>query len=160
LTYTPAANASGMASHHHRADGQRRGADTSAGQTFNIVVNSSNDAPVNTVPGTQSVIENSSLTFSAANGNAISIADVDAGTNAVQVQLTATNGVITLSGISGLSFTVGDGTADSTMTFTGTIANINAALNGMVFTPTPGYFGAASVAIATNDQGIAAPVVR
>ena len=153
LTYTPAANASGSAAITIVLKDNGGGADTSAPQIFNIVVNSSNDAPVNTVPGAQSVTENGSLTFSAANSNAISIADVDAGTNAVQVQLTATNGVITLSGISGLSFTVGDGTADATMTFTGTIANINAALNGMVFTPTPGYFGAASVAITTNDQG-------
>jgi len=63
-------------------------------------------------PARRVSLQNNGLTFSAANSNAISIADIDAGTNAVRVQLTATNGVITLSGISGLSFTVGDGTAD------------------------------------------------
>src|SRR5207249_2888596 len=60
---------------------------------------------------------------------------------------------ITLSGTTGLSFTVGDGTADSTMTFTGTLSNINTALNGMSFSPTSGFTGAASLQIVTNDQG-------
>jgi hypothetical protein len=39
------------------------------------------------------------------------------------------------------------------MTFTGTIANINAALNGLRFTPTTNFTGAASLQINTNDQG-------
>lgn len=153
LTYTPAANTSGTAAITIVLMDNGGGADTSAPQTFNITVNSINDPPVNAVPGAQSMAENSSLTFSAANSNAISIADIDAGTNAVRMQLTATNGVITLSSISGLSFTAGDGTADATMTFTGTIGNINAALNGLVFIPTAGFSGAASLQIVTNDQG-------
>ncbi|HKQ99611.1 MAG TPA: Calx-beta domain-containing protein, partial [Pyrinomonadaceae bacterium] len=121
--------------------------------TFVLTVNPINDGPVNTVPGAQSVLENGTLTFSSANSNPISIADPDSGANPVQVTLTATNGSITLSGTSGLSFTVGDGTADAQMTFTGTIANINAALNGLVFAPPPAYDGAASIQIVTNDQG-------
>ncbi len=39
------------------------------------------------------------------------------------------------------------------MTFTGTIASINTALNGMTFTPTTGFSGIAGVTITTNDQG-------
>ena len=35
----------------------------------------------------------------------------------------------------------------------GPIANINAALEGMTFDPTPDYNGAASVQIITDDQG-------
>src|SRR5262245_15433424 len=45
--------------------------------TVAITVNAVNDAPVNTVPGAQAMSEDGTLTFSAANGNAISIADVD-----------------------------------------------------------------------------------
>lgn len=40
------------------------------------------------------------------------------------------NGDLTLSGTTGLVFSVGDGTADTNMTFVGTIANINTALDG------------------------------
>ena len=53
-----------------------------------------NQAPVNTVPGAQTLIENSQLVFSTANGNAISIADPDAGSIPIQETLTATNGLI------------------------------------------------------------------
>ena len=52
----------------------------------------------------------------------------------MQVTLTATNGVITLNGITGLSFSfsdangtgMGDGTADATMTFRGTLGTSTA----------------------------------
>jgi hypothetical protein len=108
---------------------------------------------VNTVPGPQGTNLNTPLVFSSGNGNQISVADPDAGTNPIQITLTATNGTLTLNGTTGLSFTVGDGTADATMTFTGTITNINTALNGMTYTPDPGFGGAASVTITSNDQG-------
>ena len=39
------------------------------------------------------------------------------------------------------------------MTFRGTLANVNAALNGMTFTPTPAFSGAASLTITSNDLG-------
>jgi hypothetical protein len=129
------------------------GSSTSTPATRGITINAVNDAPVNTVPGAQGTNQNTPLTFSSGNGNQISIADADAGTNAVQVTLTATNGTLTLNGTAGLAFTVGDGTADATMTFTGTIVNINTALNGMTFTPTLGFSGAATLTITTNDQG-------
>ena len=46
------------------------------------------------------------------------------------------NGVITLSGIAGLSFDIGNGTADEDMVFNGTVGDINAALDGLIFDPT------------------------
>src|SRR6185436_11769496 len=130
---------------------------TSATSTINVTA--VNDNPVNTVPGAQSTNQNTPLVFSG--GNLISVADVDAGGSAIQVTLTATNGTITLSGTSGLSFSftdangtgTGDGTADATMTFRGTLANVNTALNGMTFTPTAGFSGAASLTITSNDLG-------
>ena len=39
------------------------------------------------------------------------------------------------------------------MTFTGTIANINTALDGLTFDPTFNFSGAASLQIITDDQG-------
>src|SRR5439155_26538394 len=78
---------------------------------------------------------------------------VDSGGAAMKVTLTGTNGTITLASTAGLTFLVGDGTADATMTFTGTRANINNRLNGMTFTPTADFNGAASLAITTDDQG-------
>jgi CSLREA domain-containing protein len=112
-----------------------------------------NHAPINSVPGAQVTDEDTPLVFSFDSGNRISISDIDAGSSPVQVTLTATNGTINLANIEDIIFSVGDGFDDTTMTFTGAINDINAALNGLTFTPTPNYNGAASLQIATNDQG-------
>src|SRR5262249_13808984 len=90
--------------------------------------------------------------FSTANGNAISIADPDAGNLPVQETLIATNGTLTLSTTAGLSFLVGNGN-NPAMVFTGTVAAINTALQGMVFRPDNNFVGATSVIVNTNDQG-------
>ena len=111
-----------------------------------------NDAVVG-VPGAQTGNEDGSLVFSAGNGNTISIADLDAGTSPVQVVLTGTNGAITLAGIAGLTFSVGDGVANGTMTFTGSGAAVNAALDGLSFMPSAGFSGTADLSISVNDQG-------
>src|SRR5690606_4628291 len=79
--------------------------------------------------------------------------DLDAGASNVRLTLTATNGVLTLSGTAGLAFTTGDGTSDASMEMEGSISDINNALNGLSFSPTPGYSGAAAVQISTNDLG-------
>jgi hypothetical protein len=133
---------------------------TSTGSaTRGITITAVNDPPVNTVPGPQGTAQNTPIVFSGA--NAISVADPDAGGNSIQVTLTATNGTLTLSGTSGLSFSfsdgngtgAGDGTADATMTFRGTLVNVNAALNGMTFTPSAGFTGGATLTITSNDLG-------
>ena len=126
---------------------------TSAGAVRQIAVSSLNDPAVNTVPGTQPGTEDTAVVFSAGNGNQISIADVDAGTAPIQVTLTATNGRLTLAQTSGLAFVSGDGNTDVSMTFTGTIASINSALNGLRFDPNANHNGLASLQIATNDLG-------
>jgi VCBS repeat-containing protein len=121
--------------------------------TVSLTINPINDPPVNTVPGNQTTSEDTNRVFSSANGNAISIGDVDAGTGAMETTLSVTNGALTLAQTNGLSFTSGDGTADASMTFTGTIADINAALNGLSYAPTANYNGGATLTITTNDKG-------
>ena len=112
-----------------------------------------NTAPVNSMPGTQATQVNAAMVFNTANGNAISVNDADAGSNPLRVTLTAASGRMTLSQLTGLSFSAGDGTLDTTMTFSGTIAAINAALAGSTFVPNNGFAGNASLTIVTNDQG-------
>src|SRR5262249_11171056 len=148
-----------------------------AGQTFVVVVSESNQngglnvpynlkvtglpaaavpanqAPVNAVPGSQTVLEDNSLTFSSAAANQISISDADAGNNPMEVTLSSTGGVLSLSGVAGLSFLSGDGSGDAAMTFRGSITDINNALNGMSFSPTADLNGPASLTVNTNDLG-------
>jgi hypothetical protein len=108
--------------------------------------------PVNGLPATPAILKDTPLVFSRANGNAISISDADNGSSPLKVTLTATNGALTLKGVTGLTFSAGDGTADQTMTFTGTLAPINAALDGLTFTPSAGFTGSASLQITSFDQ--------
>ena len=150
VTYTPGANYSGADSFTFRVDDGKTG----IGEAIvNLTVTAVNDAPVNTVPGPQAIVEDTVLVFSGANGNGISIADGDAGSSPVQVTLTASNGVLTLGGASGLTFITGDGTADPILVFSGAVAAINAGLEGLTFTPAGNYSGAANIQIITNDQG-------
>ncbi|MEV8686494.1 VCBS domain-containing protein, partial [Mesorhizobium ciceri] len=121
-------------------------------QLVSFTIHGTNDAAVNGVPASQSTDSNTAKVFSSANGNAISISDVDNSSHTVT--LTSSNGTLTLSGLAGLSFSVGDGSADGTMTFSGTDTAINAALNGLSFAPTNNFHGSASIQITTNDGSL------
>jgi hypothetical protein len=61
-----------------------------------------------------------------------------------------TNGTVTLVATPGVSIT-GNGTAS--VTAQGPMAALNAAMNGMQYTPTSNYFGAAQLTITSNDLG-------
>lgn len=113
------------------------------------VTNVSNENPTLIVPGAQTMNEDGTLIFSSGNGNVIRI-NSDAG-NSLNVTLTATNGTLSLAGTTGLSFTSGDGTTDATMTFSGTVENINSAMSGLNFQPTAEFSGSGSVSISTTD---------
>ncbi len=103
-----------------------------------------------TAPASASVNENTSLVFSSANGNAISVADVNAGSASEQLSLSITNGTLTLASTKGLTITSGKN-ASASMTFKGTLTNLNAALNGLTFTPTTGFTGSPSLAISYKN---------
>jgi hypothetical protein len=130
----------------HVADGS---GGTIGDTVFAINVAAVNDPPIHAVPGPQSTNKNTPLVFSAAQGNALTISDVDAGSQAVQTQLIVTGGVATV-GTSGVTVT-GNGTGN--VTITGPISAISTALNGLVFQPIASFVGAANLRIVTNDQG-------
>ncbi len=154
--YTPPAGYGGTVTATMTVDDQGNtgaGGALSDNDTFDIEVTSVNSAPVHTVPADRTVAEDTNVTFSAAGGTRIAVADSDAGSSPVKVTLTAANGTLTLGGTAGLVFTTGDGSLDVSMTFRGTLASVNAALDGLQFTPTADVAGAASVTITTDDEG-------
>ena len=131
-------------------------------QTLSVTVinadEAGNDAPTNMLPAAQAINQDGMLLFSSATGTGISVSDPDAAGAVIQVTLTATNGTINLSGTKGLILTPpADGIDDATMVFTGTIADINAALEGATFVATLGFTGTANVQIITNDLGNTGP---
>jgi hypothetical protein len=129
------------------------GTQASTAVTRQITVASIDDPPVITAPGAQTTAEDTALVFSTANASRISLADIDAGSQPIQVTLNAANGQLTLAQTTGLIFVTGTGTGNTTMTFTGTVGNINLSLDGLRFDPAPDFSGAASLQIVTNDQG-------
>jgi hypothetical protein len=106
----------------------------------------SEDGPTNTVPGPQTAVKDTPRVFSTVNRNQISVAGQEAGSG-LGVTLTATHGTLTLAGTTGLTFTSGDGTGDMTMTFSGRAAAVNAALDGLRYTPETGYTGQAQIEV-------------
>ena len=114
-----------------------------------LVTDGVNDPPINVAPAYVSMLEDATLVFSTANGRQISVSDADVhlGNNRLQVTLTVSEGVLTLagatsdtSGVTGLTFSVGDGYNDTTITFEGDVADINNALNGLSYQPPQEYF--------------------
>lgn len=122
--------------------------------TVTISIGSVNDAPVITVPAAQTTNEDIDKTLAA---GAISVADPDAGNGQLQVTVNVPNaatGSFSLGNpASGVTFTQGDGTRDTQMTFTGNLTQINNAFGAATFHPALNYNGPASVVITVNDQG-------
>lgn len=125
---------------------------TSALVVATVVLVALNDAPVLAAPGQQSVTDPADLVFSAQNGNAISVSDVDAGPAAIQVSLSVQNGVLTLASTAGLTFTAG-GNGTASMTFTGSQGSINVALDGLSYNADDGFSGQDDLTITVDDLG-------
>ncbi|MDR2336009.1 MAG: midcut-by-XrtH protein [Burkholderiaceae bacterium] len=131
---------------------------TSAPATVDIHVQAFNVAPSHMVPVQQSGPVNTPLVLSSANGNAIAVADPDAGNGVLQMTLSVSgiDGTLTLANPGGvLASLAGNGTRE--IMVTGTLAALNAALNGvggaLTFQPAQGIAGVATLSIVTNDQG-------
>lgn len=124
--------------------------------TLTLNVTAVNDAPINTVPGEQSVEDQFSSLFFQSDiytNNAITVFDLEAGAASdIEVTISVGGGRLTLATIAGLSFIAGDGTNDTTMTFRGTQAEINTALDGLRYQALTGGF-TDTLTIITSDLG-------
>ena len=116
--------------------------------TINIDIDGVNDAPVNSVPASATVIEEIATPISG-----ISIGDVD-NAGILLTQLQVNNGVLnmTLSGAATISAGA-NGTGD--LTISGSEADINATLASLTYTGDANIFGvnADTLTITTDDQG-------
>src|SRR5262249_29391914 len=119
--------------------------------TINVAVG--NQAPTIVVPPAQTTLVDTPLLFYSLVRNMIVIGDSDAANANLQVTLSVTNGILSLNTTTGLDFTAGDGTGDATMTFQGTLQEINNAINGLRFDPTAAFTGTATLTVAINDLG-------
>jgi hypothetical protein len=107
--------------------------------------------PFVTAPASVSVVENSSFTFTPPT-YAITVTDGAASATSDSLTLTVLHGKVTLATTSGLTFTSGaNGT--SSLTVKGTLASLNAAVNGLVYTPISGFTGNDTLSITLADSG-------
>ena len=104
------------------------------------------EAPVNAVPGAQTVAEDTALAFTGA--NLISVTDPD--TDLVSTQLTVTNGIlnVTLSGGATIN-PGGNGSAD--LTVSGTQADINATLASLTYQGNLNFNGGDTLTVLSTD---------
>jgi Ca2+-binding RTX toxin-like protein/ABC-type uncharacterized transport system ATPase subunit len=124
------------------------GDDSSNSATTTVHFDSLDDAPVNTVPGTQNVEANTATAI-----GGLSIADPDAASDMVTTTLSVAHGVLTVASPGGAAV-AGSGTA--TITLTGTVTEINttlAAANNINYAGTHDYFGTDALTVTTDDGG-------
>ena len=151
--YTPEASFAGTDSFAYKdTDGN-----TESGEaTVTLEVNAhTNEAPTVSAPGAQELSENTSaaktsLAFSSAKSDAVSVADADSEGGAEKLTLSVAHGTLAPGGTTGLTV-IGSGTA--TLTLEGTLSALNAGLEGLLYTPTLDYHGADSLSLEINDNG-------
>ena len=134
------------------ADGGEDGA-TPDTATINVTVTPVNDAPVNTVPGAQSVDEDNTLAITG-----LQINDSDAGANNISVNLDVSNGILSISETvsGGLTMSGVIGNDSASVILVGTVAQINttlAAAGGITYTPTANFNGNDTLVVQSNDNG-------
>ena len=117
--------------------------------SVNVDIAAINDAPVTTAPGGFTVVEDASTQLSG-----ISVGDPDSGAANVETRLTVGNGTLNLT-LSGGALITSGGNGSSDVTLRGSVADINATLATLNYTPTQDLFGIAadSLTITTNDLG-------
>lgn len=150
LVFTPAANTQGSATLSvslndlgHSGGGGAKTASTALQISVNAPPTS------DTAPGPQRVAANSTLVFSPANANALYV-----GGSETAVQLSVTSGTLTIANTSGITFGNGTSNGSATLAFSGTVSGMNAALDGLVYTPSAGPGSSDTLTFVTSNGGL------
>ena len=116
--------------------------EVSVGRTASLV------APTQTVR----VVPGQPLIFSAGSGDAVAIQDPAAGPldPAWNLTLSVTAGSLTLSRIVGLT---GAGEGTGSLSYSGPLSDIDVALDGMRYSPSPGFHGNATLSLEAQSEG-------
>lgn len=131
------------------------GTDSSGAATKTVNVMDVNDTPVVIVPATQTTAVNQNLVIGSSDSNAVTVDDPDVGSGLMLVTISVDVGHISLTNAdtSGVTMISPPTAIGSSLTFEGTLAQINAALDDMVYIPVLNHVGVVNFSIITNDQG-------
>ena len=144
LTFVPNNNASGDAGIFGYTVSDGKGGN--GGQIITLQISPINDPPTIFLPQTPTTLEATNLVIAG-----ISVSDIDA--DNILITLNAGNGVISLNQINALTFIEGDGSEDNQLSFTGSLTNINAALNNLIYRSEVNFEGQDTLQITVNDLG-------
>jgi uncharacterized delta-60 repeat protein len=128
------------------ANSDLAGTETSVVVTSTISITEVNDAPVNTYPATIALYENASFSFTGL--NTLSVADAEL--NMASAQLTAAGGTLLVNLAGGATISAGTN-GRSSMTISGTQAQINAALATLTYSGIQHYSGLDTLTIVSRD---------
>ncbi|MBI2481609.1 MAG: hypothetical protein HYV60_24080, partial [Planctomycetia bacterium] len=131
--------------------GQRPGPALTATKVIPVSVAAVNDAPTMTIVGPQQIPEDTDLAL-----NGFVITDPDAGTGSLDVFINVTDGIVRLNGGNAVvpgSLVIAGADQSSSVTLRGTVNQLNAVVNGMVFRGTQNFNGFASLTVTVNDRG-------
>ncbi|HYW14845.1 MAG TPA: tandem-95 repeat protein, partial [Allosphingosinicella sp.] len=148
VTFTPTANFNGTATFEYTIDDGNGNQDTAVAT---VTVGAVND-PITTTAPADIALNEDSVDFAV---TGLSIGDADAAlapAGVYEVTLSATQGTLKLTTTTGLTFSAGDGDGDVSMSFSGTLADINAALATAKYTPNANYAGPAQIGLTATDS--------
>ncbi len=143
LIYTPNPGFSGTDSFVYRVSDGTNGTKDA---TVTVTVNPLNAPPEITAPESVAFDEDTVLNFTGDN----SVTITDAEEDPLDVILVATSPITVADG-SGVTFTDDDG-SDGTLEFSGTPAEVQAALAGLTYTPAPNFYGSGQLVITATDN--------
>lgn len=111
--------------------------------------------PAPSLPPSQSTACDTPFVFSTAAGNAIRLVSANPRRKTIRVRLCARRGTIRLASVAGLTFSLGDGVGDRVvMEFGGPVMAVNAALDGLRFSPSRGFTGTAALRVTAQDPSL------
>ncbi|MCF6808641.1 hypothetical protein L3V80_09625, partial [Thiotrichales bacterium 19S9-11] len=116
--------------------------------TVDITVTGIGDPPINTVPGAQTVDEDTALAFNSSNSNLISVTDADGNLSSTQLQVN--NGSLTVS-LSGLAIISSGANGSGSLTISGTETDINATLATLVYQGNLNFNGSDTLTVTSTD---------
>jgi VCBS repeat-containing protein len=111
-----------------------------------VTIDGTNDAPVITFDGGNAISTSEDIPLKI---EGISVSDVDGGSSPEQLTLHVDHGTLALQGNADVQVQFG---SDGTLTITGTLEAIDAALSGVSYTPALNYAGTDMLHLSLNDQ--------
>ncbi len=127
---------------------------TSAVQTMSFAVDA--PGPVNTAPSGGPASTGGKPIIFTSGGNSLAVAGPTVAPAPVETILTVQNGTLALGTTTDVGIVSGNTT--NKVTVTGTISQVNQAINGVVYTPNPGFNGVDNFTMTTSDRGAYRPV--